>query len=122
MTIDNETGSENQENLRFDSSKNLFESWWKDDGKKMKAVFLTTEQFNISLELNTVPNMACIAIRKNQDNPGFHQLALIVNDEGRSSLQVSDGKDVKHIDLFKLALLVEKFSEIKDSIKTEEEL
>ena len=82
------------------SNTNILESWTKNDDQK--AVWLKTDKYTIGLEINTAFDSAFVSVRHNTKNPDAHNLALGLNKEGESFLQVSDGENVKTVDLFKV--------------------
>lgn len=75
-------------------------SWTKGDDQK--AVWLKTDKYTIGLEIETAFDSAFVSVRHNTTNPDAHNLAIGLNKEGRSFLQVSDGDNVKIVDLFKV--------------------
>lgn len=75
-------------------------SWTKGDDQK--AVWLKTDKYTIGLEIQTAFDSACVSVRHNTINPKAHNLAIGLNKEGKSFLQVSDGDNVKIVDLFKV--------------------
>jgi len=75
-------------------------SWTKGDDQK--AVWLKTDKYTIGLEIQTAFDSAFVSVRHNTINPDAHNLAIGLNKEGKSFLQVSDGDNVKIVDLFKV--------------------
>jgi hypothetical protein len=93
------------------SNTNILESWTKNDDQK--AVWLKTDKYTIGLEINTAFDSAFVSVRNNIKNPDAHNLAIGLNKEGKSFLQVSDGENVKTVDLFKVMRFVTNMMEKK---------
>jgi len=84
---------------------NIFQTWTK--GEDKKCVWLKTDKYTIGLEISPSSDYAGIGIRHNSKNPDAHNLSLGVDAKGKSFLQVSDGTNIKTVDLFKLISFVD---------------
>lgn len=102
----------NNDFYNFGSDNNVLESWV--SGKNKKCVWLRTDKYTIGLEISPSSDYAGISVRHNSKNPKAHNLVIGVTDDGHSFLQVSDGKTVKNIDLFKMVSFIDDLMDNSD--------